>query len=58
MGFFYIILMLILALGGFCREVRIERKRFAQKRQRDNEHILKEAERFVAQQKQIDQPLP
>jgi len=34
----------------FCREVYLDGKRFAKKRQLDNEHILKEVARFLKEQ--------
>ena len=42
-----IIILFIIPVAAFCREVRLDRKKFAQKRQADNEHILREVARFL-----------
>jgi uncharacterized membrane protein len=47
MAFIWIVILLIIFIVLFCREVRLDRKRFAKKQQSDNEHILREVERFL-----------
>ena len=47
MAFIWIVILFIISLVLFCREVRLDRKKFAKKRQSDNEHILREVQHFL-----------
>ena len=44
-----IVFVLALFIFLFFREVQMEQKRFLEKRRLDNEHILREVERFVTE---------
>lgn len=47
MAIISIVILFIIPVAAFCREVRLDQKKFAKKRQSDNEHILKEVARFL-----------
>lgn len=51
MNFIWIVILLIIFIVLFCREVWLDRKKFAKKRQSDNEYILLEVERFLKEKK-------
>ena len=56
MGYIWIVILFIISVVLFCREVNLDRKRFKRKRKSDNEQLLREAERFVkAKLEQVQQ---
>lgn len=46
------VLLFALCLILFIRDVKLERERFLEKERLDDEHILREVERFVTKMKQ------
>jgi hypothetical protein len=52
MGFVSIVILFGFFVFLFYREVHLDRKNFAKTRQRDNEHILREVERFLRDNEQ------
>ena len=48
------ILLFVLAIFLFFREIKLERKRFAENHRLSNEHILREVERFLKEQRCCD----